>query len=245
VRKQKGQPWKYLFSEVNSLKTILLVDDETRMLNLLELYLEPKGYSCLKVSGGYDAIHTLKKEKIDLVLLDVMMPEIDGWTTCRKIREFSNTPIIMLTARSDKEDVINGLDVGADDYITKPFDEDILAARVHALLRRQESHAQEQNNEIIRGEFRLNTHAYILKYQDLSLSLTLKEFLLLETLMKHPERVYTREQLLSTAWDINANTDIRTVDSHIRNLRDKLKKVNIPIEKHLTTVWGIGYQWKI
>lgn len=227
------------------MKTILLVDDETRMLNLLELYLEPKGYSCLKVSGGYDAILTLKREKIDLVLLDVMMPEIDGWTTCRKIREFSNIPIIMLTARSDKEDVINGLDVGADDYITKPFDEDILAARVHALLRRQESHAQEQNNEIIRGEFRLNTHAYILKYQDLSLSLTLKEFLLLETLMKHPERVYTREQLLSTAWDINANTDIRTVDSHIRNLRDKLKKVNIPIEKHLTTVWGIGYQWKI
>lgn len=227
------------------MKKILLVDDETRMLNLLELYLEPKGYSCLKVSGGYDAINTLKKEKIDLILLDVMMPEIDGCTTCRKIREFSNVPIIMLTARSDKEDVINGLDVGADDYITKPFDEDILAARVHALLRRHESHLESQNNEIVRGEFRLNTEAYTLNYQDLSLSLTLKEFLLLDTLMKHPERVYTREQLLSIAWDFNASTDIRTVDSHIRNLRDKLKKVNIPIEKHLTTVWGIGYQWKI
>jgi two-component system, OmpR family, response regulator ResD len=227
------------------LKKILLVDDETRMLNLLELYLEPKGYSCLKASGGYDAILTLKKEKIDLVLLDVMMPEIDGWATCRKIREFSNIPIIMLTARSDKDDVINGLDVGADDYITKPFDEDILAARVHALLRRQESHAKEQSNEIVRGEFRLNTEAYALNYGNLSLSLTLKEFLLLETLMKRPERVYTREQLLSIAWDINASTDIRTVDSHIRNLRDKLKKVSIPIEKHLTTVWGIGYQWKI
>ncbi|MDT0163567.1 response regulator transcription factor [Bacillus sp. AG4(2022)] len=227
------------------MKKILLVDDEVRMLKLLELYLEPKGYSCLKVSGGYEAIQTLKKEKVDLVLLDVMMPELDGWTTCRKIRGFSNVPIIMLTARSDKEDVINGLDVGADDYITKPFDEDILAARVHALLRRQESPVQEQNSEIVRGEFRLNTEAYTLKYQDLFLSLTLKEFLLLETIMKHPERVYTREQLLSTAWDINANTDIRTIDSHIRNLRDKLKKVEIPIEKHLTTVWGIGYQWKI
>ncbi|MBM7650486.1 DNA-binding response OmpR family regulator [Bacillus ectoiniformans] len=225
--------------------TILIVDDETRMLNLLELYLEPKGYDCLKVSGGYDAILALKKERIDLVLLDVMMPEIDGWKTCMKIREFSNVPIIMLTARSDKEDVINGLDVGADDYITKPFDEDILAARVHALLRRQESQNQEQNNAIVRGEFRLSTEAYSLEYKDLSLSLTLKEFLLLETLMKHPERVYTREQLLSIAWDINASTDIRTVDSHIRNLRDKLKRVNIPIEKHLTTVWGIGYQWKI
>ncbi|WP_409250737.1 response regulator transcription factor [Bacillus sp. SCS-153A] len=224
---------------------ILLVDDEARMLNLLELYLEPKGYSCVKASGGYDAILKLKKEQIDLVLLDVMMPEIDGWITCRKIREFSNVPIIMLTARSDKEDVINGLDGGADDYITKPFDEDILAARVHALLRRQDSNLNGQNNAIARGEFRLDTEAYTLHYQDLSLALTLKEFLLLEALMRHPERVYTREQLLSIAWDINASTDIRTVDSHIRNLRDKLKKVNIPIEKHLTTVWGIGYQWKI
>lgn len=219
--------------------------DEARMLTLLELYLEPKGYSCLKVSGGYDAIFTLKKEEIDLVLLDIMMPEIDGLATCIKIREFSNVPIIMLTARSDKKDVINGLDVGADDYITKPFDEDILAARVQALLRREESHTPEQNDEIVRDEFRLNTEAYTLNYQDISLSLTLKEFLLLETLMKHPARVYTRDQLLSTAWDINASTDIRTVDSHIRNLREKLKRVNIPIEKHLTTVWGIGYQWKI
>ncbi|RIW38538.1 DNA-binding response regulator [Bacillus salacetis] len=227
------------------MKTILLVDDEARMRDLLELYLEPKGYSCMKASGGYESIRMLKKEKIDLVLLDVMMPEMNGWEACRKIREFSDIPIIMLTARSEKEDVINGLDVGADDYITKPFDEDILAARAHALLRRQEIQNREENNEIVRGEFRLNTEAYILNYRELSLTLTLKEFLLLETLMKHPERVYTREQLLSIAWDINASTDIRTVDSHIRNLRDKLKKASIPIENHLTTVWGIGYQWKV
>lgn len=227
------------------MKTILLVDDEIRMLNLLELYLKPDGYTCLKANGGYEAIRILKQKDVDLVLLDIMMPEMDGWTTCEKIRGFSNVPIIMLTARTGKEDVIKGLDFGADDYITKPFDEDVLLARVNALLRRQDSNALSPKGDLIRGDFTLDTEAYLLKFRDKTHSLTLKEFKLLDTLMKHHTRVYTRDQLLSIVWDTNAVTDIRTVDSHIRNLRDKLKRANFPIEDHLTTIWGIGYQWKI
>jgi DNA-binding response OmpR family regulator len=228
------------------LKTILLVDDETRMLNLLELYLQPNGYTCLKTNGGYDAIHIIKNSSVDLVILDIMMPEMNGWETCEKIRAFSNVPIIMLTARSDKADVIKGLNYGADDYISKPFDEGELLARVNALFRRQ-GHLGNKDTaqQLTRGDFILNNLSYTLKYKENVISLTLKEFMILESLMKNPERIYTREQLLQMVWDINAQTDIRTVDSHIRNLRDKLKRAGFPIENHLKTVWGIGYQWKI
>jgi DNA-binding response OmpR family regulator len=228
------------------LKTILLVDDETRMLNLLELYLQPNGYTCLKTNGGYDAIHIIKNSSVDLVILDIMMPEMNGWETCEKIRAFSNVPIIMLTARSDKADVIKGLNYGADDYISKPFDEGELLARVNALFRRQEHLGNKDTaQQLTRGDFILNNLSYTLKYKENVISLTLKEFMILESLMKNPERIYTREQLLQMVWDINAQTDIRTVDSHIRNLRDKLKRAGFPIENHLKTVWGIGYQWKI
>ncbi|MEN8702184.1 response regulator transcription factor [Bacillus infantis] len=225
------------------MKTILLVDDEERMKNLLALFLEPHGYKTLRANGGYEAIQLVKRMQVDMLLLDIMMPELDGLETCRKIREFSNIPVIMVTARSDNMDMVKGFDCGADDYVTKPFDERVLLARVNALFRRQQ--IQQDAKEIIRGDFKLDTDSYTLKYKGKAVSLTLKEFLLLETLMKHPERVYTRDQLLAVAWDINASTEIRTVDSHVRNLREKLKRASFPIEEHLATVWGIGYQWKI
>ncbi|MCP1160971.1 MULTISPECIES: response regulator transcription factor [Bacillus] len=225
------------------MKTILLVDDEERMKNLLALFLEPHGYKCLRANDGYEAIQLVKRTHVDMLLLDIMMPELDGLETCRKIREFSNVPIIMLTARTDNLDMIKGFDCGADDYVTKPFDERVLLARVNALFRRQQ--IQHGAKEVIRGDFKLDMDSYTLKYKGKAVSLTLKEFLLLETLMKHPERVYTRDQLLAVAWDINASTEIRTVDSHVRNLREKLKGASFPIEEHLATVWGIGYQWKI
>lgn len=223
------------------MQTILLVDDEQRMLDLIELFLIPLGYECIKETSGKNAIEILKKEKVNLVLLDVMMPEIDGWEVCELIREFSNVPIIMLTARTDKLDLVKGLNAGADDYISKPFDDRELIARVNALLRRT---SDDTNNTLISyNDFILDTEMYSLQYLDRTIQLTLKEFYIIKALISRPTKTYTREELLQVAWEYETETDIRTVDSHIRNLRDKLKKAGFPIDEFLKTAWGIGYKW--
>jgi len=224
------------------MQTILLIDDEQRMLDLIELFLIPLGFKCMKETSGEKAIETIKREKVDLVLLDIMMPEIDGWEVCKRIRELSSVPIIMLTARSDKLDLIKGLDLGADDYITKPFDERELVARVRALLRRLPD-AESDAEMIIQGDFKLNKETYSIQYKDLKVQLTLKEFYIVEALISRPRQTFTREQLLFSAWEYNTYTDIRTVDSHIRNLREKLKTAGFPIDEIIQTVWGIGYKW--
>lgn len=224
------------------MRTILLVDDEQRMLNLIELFMIPHGFSCIKETSGKNALEILKKEKISLVLLDVMMPEIDGWEVCEKIREFSDVPVIMLTARTDKLDLVKGLNSGADDYITKPFDERELSARVHALLRRIPDEKKE-TEVIICGDYKLDKDTYSLHWKDSKVPLTLKEFYIIEALISRPTKTFTREQLLHAAWDYNTYTDIRTVDSHIRNLREKLTTAGFPIVEFLKTVWGIGYKW--
>jgi len=223
------------------LQTILLVDDEQRMLDLVELFLLPQGYKCIKERSGMNAIEIIKKEKVNLVLLDVMMPEMNGWEVCETIREFSNVPIIMLTARTDKLDLVKGLNTGADDYITKPFDEGELIARVSAILRRTSD--ETETTTINYNDYRLDTEAYSLHYKDLVIQLTLKEFYILKALISRPTKTYTREELLHAAWELETETDIRTVDSHIRNLRDKLKKAGFPTEEFLKTAWGIGYKW--
>lgn len=225
------------------LPTILLVDDERRMLDLLELFLIPQGFICIKADNGIQALEILQQEKVSLVLLDVMMPSMDGWETCTKIRQFSKVPVIMLTARTDKADIIKGLNNGADDYITKPFNEEELVARVNALLRRSPKD-EEETDTIRTGEYELNTGSYTLHYQDKRTHLTLKEYHIVEAMITYPKRTFTREQLLQVAWDYNSETDIRTVDSHIRNLREKLKKAGFPTDQFLLTAWGIGYKWK-
>ena len=224
------------------MRTILLIDDEKRMLDLIELFLAPHGFRCIKETSGQAAIETLKLGEINLVLLDIMMPEIDGWEVCRQIREFSDVPVIMLTARSDKLDLVKGLDIGADDYITKPFDEGELVARVKARLRRPPS-VESGAETIISGDFKLDKETYSLQFNDLKVQLTLKEFYIVEALISRPKKTFTREQLLFSAWEYNTYTDIRTVDSHIRNLREKLKTAGLPIDEFLKTVWGIGYKW--
>lgn len=224
------------------MQTILLIDDEQRMLDLLELFLLPHGFRCIKVDNGEEGLKILEKEKISLVLLDVMMPDMDGWEVCRKVRMFSDVPVVMLTARSDKKDLVKGLDNGADDYITKPFDEGELTARVNALLRRYSEDEINSGNKVY-GNFVLNRDSYSLHYKNVEARLTLKEFYIIEALITQPKRTFTREQLLLIAWDYNTFTDIRTVDSHIRNLRDKLKTTGFPINEFLLTVWGIGYKW--
>ncbi|MCH7320385.1 response regulator transcription factor [Solibacillus sp. MA9] len=223
-------------------KTILLVDDEQRMLDLIELFLMPAGFRCIKNRNGQDAIHTLQKESIDLVILDVMMPIMDGWELCKKIRMFSNVPIMMLTARSEKLDLVKGLNTGADDYITKPFDEQELIARVNALLRRS-NHEHTPQNIVVHGSFELNKETFSLHYEACTIRLTLKEFLIIEALLSRPQKTFTREELMTIAWEFDAFIDQRTVDSHIRNLREKLRTAGFPSEQIIKTVWGIGYKW--
>ncbi len=223
------------------MNTILLVDDEHRMLDLIELFLLPLGMKCIKETSGSNAIEMIEKERVDLVLLDVMMPEMNGWKVCKAIREFSNVPIIMLTARSDKTEVVKGLSIGADDYIIKPFDERELVARVNAVLRRTSD--DYGKSTITHFDFILDCETYSLHYQDATSQLTLKEFNIIKALISRPSKTYTREELLDIAWDYETDTDIRTVDSHIRNLREKLRKAKFPTEEFLKTVWGIGYKW--
>jgi len=218
---------------------ILLVDDESRMLDLLSLYLIPRGYQCIKRTSAAAAIQYLHEDKADLLLLDVMMPEKNGWEACAEIRKKWDIPIIMLTARSEKVDIIKGLKIGADDYISKPFDEEELIARMEAVLRRK----QVPSGLVSFNGLSLNEDSFQVAYKQQQISVTPKEFSLLALLLKNKNKVFSREHLLTTIWGYAALTEDRTIDSHVRNLRDKLRKAGFPVDDYLTTVWGVGYKW--
>ncbi|MFO1445139.1 response regulator transcription factor [Bacillus sp. Bva_UNVM-123] len=221
------------------MKTILLVDDEPLMLDLLSLYLTPLGYNCVKLTSALEAITFLEENEVDLVLLDVMMPEMDGWEACQEIRKHWEVPIIMLTARSEKPNIVKGLKTGADDYITKPFDEEELTARIEAVLRRN-------NSKIGKIRFQgliLDLNSFVLQYNHKDISLTPKEFAMMELFLNHMNKVFSREHLINSIWGYGVSTEDRTIDSHVRNLRDKLRKAGFPADTHLVTVWGIGYKW--
>lgn len=217
---------------------VLLVDDEQRMLDLIALYLEPHHYTCLKARNGEEALSLMKKEAIDLVMLDIMMPGMDGWAVCREIRSFSAVPIIMLTARQQEEDVVKGLRLGADDYVTKPFGEQELLARIEALLRRSVPSKNIQINGL-----KWDEEQFEVSYEGKSVRLTRKEFSLLGILMRHPNKVFERGHLLELVWGYDTETEGRTVDSHVRNIREKIREAGFPIDDHFQTVWGIGYKW--
>ncbi|HSI66152.1 MAG TPA: response regulator transcription factor [Planococcus sp. (in: firmicutes)] len=220
------------------MQKVLLVDDEKRMLDLLELYLKPHHYLCKKAVGAYEALNFLETEAFDIVLLDIMMPEMDGWELCREIRKFSDVPIIMLTAREQQNDIIKGLNLGADDYMTKPFNEEELLARMGALLRRRTPKNVIEVNGLLWEEERFE-----LTYQKHAIKLTPKEFLMVGHLMKHPNKVFTREQLIQLIWGFDSETEGRTIDSHVRNVREKIRQSGFPIDDYFITVWGIGYKW--
>lgn len=217
---------------------ILLVDDEPRMLDLLSLYLTPRGYHCTKATSGKEALSLIDQTTFRLILLDIMMPEMDGWETCARIREFNHVPIIMLTARDDTEDVVQGLKKGADDYITKPFYEEELLARIEAVLRRTKQHHTVDFKGLIWNETK-----HIASVYENILLLTPIEFSLLGLFLNNLDYVFSREQLIERIWGHSTETEDRTVDSHIRNLRDKLRKASFPIDDHLKTIYGIGYRW--
>jgi DNA-binding response OmpR family regulator len=221
---------------------ILLIDDEKRMLDLLTLYLIPYQFKCIPYQSGRDAIAFLEKEEVDIVLLDIMMPTMDGWETLKGIRKFSNVPVIMLTARNDKDDIVRGLKSGADDYVSKPFDEDELIARIEAVMRRTKAVSTINYSLRFKGLV-LDTSSFHVQYNGEKISVTPKEFALLETFLSNQDKVFSREHLIVSLWEFDAETENRTIDSHIRNLRSKLRKSGFDVDKHLETIWGVGYRW--
>lgn len=221
------------------MKTILLVDDEPLMLDLLALYLSPAGYDCLKMTSAIGAIDYLESHHADLILLDVMMPDMNGWEACRKIRDHWDIPIIMLTALGEKPDIVKGLKIGADDYISKPFDEEELLARIEAVLRRNQS----DHDKFTFLGLELDLNSFVLQYSGKLIPLTPKEFAMMEMFLKNRNKVFSREHLITSIWGYGVSTEDRTIDSHVRNLRDKLRKAGFPADEHLVTVWGVGYKW--
>ena len=223
---------------------ILVVDDEELLVKGIRFNLQNDGYEVITGRNGVDAVAAAQSEKPDLIVLDVMMPEMDGLTACSKIRETSNVPIILLTAKADDMDKLIGFDNGADDYLTKPFNILELKARIRSLLRRSGAAEQKKTeNRLTIGTISLDLDARN-AYQDGNLvDLTAKEFDVIEFLMRNPNRVYSREALLDTIWAYEYRSDIRTVDVHIRRLREKLE-INPAEPNYIMTKWGVGYYFR-
>lgn len=220
-------------------QTILVVDDEANIRDLARLYLEKEGYQVQTADSGLAALDAARQEKPALMVLDLMLPEMDGWEVCRRIRAESNLPILMLTARDDDIDKIIGLEMGADDYMTKPFNPRELVARVRAILRRAETAvASSPSPTRTIGNVTLNASSREVTVNDERVTLRSKEFDLLLTLMDHLNQVLSREQLLDLVWGYEFYGQTRTVDVHIAHLREKLSGSSLSIE----TVWGMGYK---
>ena len=223
---------------------ILVVDDEALLVKGIRFNLQNEGYQVITGSDGLEAIALVRDEQPDLVVLDVMMPHMDGMTACAKIREFSDVPIILLTAKVEDMDKLMGFEHGADDYLTKPFNILELKARIRALLRRAgRREIQSAGNKLTIGTITLDLDARNAYKNDTLADLTAKEFDVIEFLMRNPNRVYSREALLDTIWAYEYRSDIRTVDVHIRRLREKLEE-NPAEPKHIMTKWGVGYYFK-
>lgn len=223
---------------------ILVVDDEALLVKGIRFNLQNEGYEVITGSDGLEAVKLVREEKPDLLVLDVMMPNMDGMTACSKIREFSSIPIILLTAKTDDMDKLMGFDYGADDYLTKPFNILELKARIRALLRRAgAAEKKESENTLTIGSISLDLNGRNAYRSGELADLTAKEFDVIEFLMRNPNRVYSREALLDTIWAYEYRSDIRTVDVHIRRLREKLEE-NPAQPKYIMTKWGVGYYFK-
>ena len=222
---------------------ILVVDDEKLLVKGMKFNLENEVYQVECAYDGAAAVELARSDRFDLIILDVMMPEGDGLEACMKIREFSNVPIIMLTAKSEDADKLMGFECGADDYITKPFNILELKARVRALLRRAAGVQRSQGALLTVGDLTLNTEERVAIRDGRTVDLTAKEYDLIELLMRNPRRVYSRENLMNVVWGYSYGGDYRTVDVHIRRLREKLER-NPAEPEHIMTKWGVGYYFK-
>lgn len=222
---------------------ILVVDDDTNICELLRLYLEKEGYVVKIVNDGVSAINAFKQENPDLTLLDIMIPKLDGWQVCREIRKFSDKPIIMLTAKGETFDKVLGLELGADDYVTKPFDTKEVVARIKAVLRRTAPASDTSDvKEVNYDKLSINLTNYEMKVNGVSVDTPPKELELIYHLASNPNRVFTRDQLLDEVWGFDYYGDSRTVDVHIKRLREKLEGVSDKWE--LKTVWSVGYKFE-
>lgn len=225
--------------------TVLIVDDELDMCKLIEVMLTKSGFRTLTAANGQEAYALLEKERVDIILLDVMMPEEDGFQVCKNIRLKSDVPIIFLTARDANDDKVKGLTIGGDDYIIKPFTASELVARINAVLRRTGRLVYDAEQKLLtRGCIKLDEISRKVTVNDVHIPLTLKEYELLHLFMQNPDNVYSREQLLERIWDMDYSGGTRTVDTHIKTLRLKLGKQSKEASDYIQTVWGIGYRFE-
>ena len=221
---------------------ILIVDDDANICELLRLYLSKEGYAPVIVNDGVSAVESIETVKPSLVLLDIMLPKLDGWQVCRKIRQSSDVPIIMISAKGETFDKILGLELGADDYIVKPFDSKEVVARIKAVLRRALAPAAETPKEVSFDNLFVSITNYEMKVKGVHVDAPPKELELLFHLASNPNRVFTRDQLLDEVWGFDYYGDSRTVDVHIKRLREKLEGVSDKWE--LRTVWSVGYKFE-
>lgn len=223
---------------------IMVVDDDKNICELLRLYLEKEGYQVVIANDGKEAVELNEKEDPELILLDIMLPQLDGWQVCREIRKKSQVPIIMLTAKGETFDKVLGLELGADDYVVKPFDTKEIIARVKAVLRRIGQNTQTNDvKEVSYDKLVVNMTRYELKVDGKVIDTPPKELELLFHLASNPNRVYTRDQLLDEVWGFEYYGDSRTIDVHVKRLREKLEGVSD--KWSLKTVWGVGYKFEV
>ena len=223
---------------------ILIVDDDENICELLRLYLEKDGFETVVANDGEKAVEFSAKYNPDLILLDIMLPKLDGWQVCREIRKTSAVPIIMLTAKGETFDKILGLELGADDYVSKPFDTKEVIARIKAVLRRSSANEKSgQVNEVHYDKLSINLTNYELVVDGKKVDTPPKELELIYHLASNPNRVYTRDQLLDEVWGFDYYGDSRTIDVHVKRLREKLE--NVSDQWSLKTVWGVGYKFDV
>ena len=224
-------------------KKVLVVDDDINICELLRLYLEKEGFAVTVANDGNSAVEIVKNNEFDIILLDIMLPGLDGWQVCREIRKDSLVPIIMITAKGETFDKILGLELGADDYVPKPFDAKEVVARVKAVLRRYGEKEEDQKKLVTFDKLSINLTNYELVVDGKVIDTPPKEMELIFHLASNPNRVYTRDQLLDEVWGFEYYGDSRTVDVHVKRLREKLEGVST--QWSLKTVWGVGYKFEV
>jgi two-component system OmpR family response regulator len=219
---------------------VLIVDDDANIRELVQLFLKKEGFELFEAPDGLKALQLMEKIKMDLVIIDIMMPNMDGWELCRELREFSDIPILMLTAKGETAQKVKGFELGADDYLVKPFDPVELAARVKALLKRYKITVSQIINI---AEFTLNRKTHEISYKNKEFTIPLKEFELLFKLASYPGKTFSREDLIEDIWGYDYEGDERTVDVHIKRVRERFPELDFPFR--IQTIWGLGYRFEV
>ena len=233
-----------MVATVKSMTQIAIVEDEPNIRDVVRLYLKRAGFSVIDFEDGQTAMNAFNLQMPDLIILDVMLPGLDGFSLIRKIRDGSDVPVILLTSRREESDRIAGLELGADDYVVKPFSPQELVSRVRAVLRRSKSVQEEKSNQVLLfGGLSIDPQTRLVRRNDQEILLTAKEFDLLMHLAQHPRQVFSRDQLLESVWGLSDYIDPSTVTVHIRRIREKIE-VDPTLPVHLVTVWGVGYKFE-